>query len=446
MRLAVLACSTILLSGCSWLGFGPDSASSWSQYNQGAQQASGRYQGPQGQAAQHSGQYQSPYQARSNSRCEIRNVSQPVPQGCRPEDVTIALAGSGGQYGNQYGGGQAQAPSTGSYGRSVSDIDRAKVASGNGVHQTWERPRLRLTGSTGFETSVSGAAFNAGGFASLYDPTTQNGRTVTGTPSSGQVVTTLYSAEDFSTTGKDVSFSDLYAAPFSLGGGAEYQINDRMAVFANAGYTHAAGKNGGGQGVVGAARADISTQNWFTPTTTNPDGSTTPSGPPQEVGAPVVTAVRISDTLLASSQFEISDLERINLEVGGRYYFDDAFADHLRTPLNPYIAASAGAAHYSALSIKQEAERLILSQYMQSGGSTANYVSAGSTGSEDFIKKGWVPTGSLTVGAEWQMSPSAALALETGLRFEGKRDYVNSDAETGNNISVPLTLRGSIGF
>lgn len=441
MRLAVLACSTILLSGCSWLGFGPDSASSWSQYNQGAQQASGRYQGPQGQMAQHSGQYQSPYQARSNSRCEIRNVSQPVPHGCRPEDVTIALPTSG--YAHS---GQSHAPSAGSYGHSVGDAGRAKAASNNGIHQTWQRPRLRLNASTGFETSVSGAAFNAGGFTSLYDPTSQTGQTITGSPSSGQVVTTVYSAEDFTTTGKDVSFSDLYAAPFSLGGGAEYQLNDRMAVFANAGYTHAAGRNGGGQGVVGAARADISTQNWFTPTTTNPDGSVTPSGPPVVVGAPVLTAVRISDTLLASSQFEVSDLKRINLEVGGRYYFDDAFADHLRTPLNPYVAASAGAAHYDALSIKQEAERLILSQYMQSGGSTANYVSAGSTGSEDFIKKGWVPTGSLTVGAEWQMSPSAALALETGLRFEGKRDYANSDAETGNNISVPLTLRGSIGF
>jgi len=441
MRLAVLACSTLLLSGCSWLGFGPDSATSWSQYNQGAQQASGRYHGPQGQAVHNTGQYQSPYQARSNSRCEIRNVSQPVPQGCRPEDVTIALPSSG--YAHS---GQSQAPAAGSYGHSVGDAGRAKAASSNGIHQTWQRPRLRLNASTGFETSVSGAAFNASGFTSLYDPTSQIGQTITGAPSTGQVVTTVYSAEDFTTTGKDVSFSDLYAAPFSLGGGAEYQLNDRMAVFANAGYTHAAGRNGGGQGVVGAARADISTQNWFTPTTTNPDGSVTPSGPPVVVGAPIVTAVRISDTLLASSQFEVSDLKRINLEVGGRYYFDDAFADHLRTPLNPYVAASAGAAHYDALSIKQEAERLILSQYMQSGGSTANYVSAGSTGSEDFIKKGWVPTGSLTVGAEWQMSPSAALALETGLRFEGKRDYVNSDAETGNNISVPLTLRGSIGF
>ena len=56
-----------------------------------------------------------------------------------------------------------------------------------------------------------------------------------------------------------------------------------------------------------------------------------------------------------------------------------------------------------------------------------------------------VPTGTFTAGMEWQVTPRAAFALETGLKYEGGRDYSNG-AKGDANIAVPLTLRGSFNF
>jgi len=51
----------------------------------------------------------------------------------------------------------------------------------------------------------------------------------------------------------------------------------------------------------------------------------------------------------------------------------------------------------------------------------------------------------LNAGMEWQVTPKTALALETGVRIEGARDY--SNGERGDtNVVVPLTLRGSFNF
>ena len=59
------------------------------------------------------------------------------------------------------------------------------------------------------------------------------------------------------------------------------------------------------------------------------------------------------------------------------------------------------------------------------------------------------------MGAEWQLTPGFALAAETGVKIQGARDYadfVNAAGETiegpsgDANISIPLTLRGSINF
>jgi hypothetical protein len=67
----------------------------------------------------------------------------------------------------------------------------------------------------------------------------------------------------------------------------------------------------------------------------------------------------------------------------------------------------------------------------------------------------WLPQGQLNVGAEWQLTPGFALAAETGVRLQGARkysDYTNTAGELieggkGDvNVSIPVTLRGSINF
>ena len=47
---------------------------------------------------------------------------------------------------------------------------------------------------------------------------------------------------------------------------------------------------------------------------------------------------------------------------------------------------------------------------------------------------------------EWQVTPKTALAFETGLKFEGSRDYVNGDGDSDNNFAIPFTVRGSYNF
>ena len=63
----------------------------------------------------------------------------------------------------------------------------------------------------------------------------------------------------------------------------------------------------------------------------------------------------------------------------------------------------------------------------------------------DLYDSQWVLSGGLQAGLEWQVTPGTALALETGLRVQGARDYSNG-AKGDSRISVPLTLRGSFNF
>jgi len=407
MRIAALATSAVLLSGCSWLGLGAPSADkSWADYNRGAQ-AAGRYSGGHAQYGA-----QAPRQGygapRSYGPCEITSVAQPVPQGCAPEQVTIALPG--GQYGGpQAYAGNYQAPAAGSYGQSLANINRAQAAANHGIHNYWKRPRFRLTGTAGLERSVSGTVYNADDLASLYNPLQHANQRTSGTPADGRVIVEDYEPRidnnPVPAAAAAVSnnrISDIYGAPFTFGAGAEYQVNDRFAVFGNASYTV----------------------------------EVTPAGEVNNTSIPDVIVARTSATANA--------LRRSNLELGGRYYFKDAFPQYLERPLTPYISASAGASHYNALEVSQETEELLLGAFFDDP-TTPLYSRERTSDPVEILEEGWVPTGAITVGAEWQVTPKAALAFETGLRYEGGRK-ATFGGRTDNNIAIPLTLRGSIGF
>lgn len=452
MRIAALATSAILLSGCSWLGLGDNSSHHRGDYNYGAQ-AAGRYHAQQHAGHQAPRAHQGYNQQRGYGPCEITSVSQPVPQGCSPEQVTIALPGaqSGGGYNSQ---GQYQAPASGTYGRSLGDINRAQAAADQGYHKNWTRPRFRLTGTTGFERSVSGEAFDANALSSIYNPATHSNGFSTGSEAGGQVIRTLYvpgiggtinpadAAAALAQTGSaetQVSHnrvSDIYGAPFTLGAGAEYQLNDRFAIFGNASYTAAEG----GEGSRSVSEADVHQLQ----ITTNYIEDAGNPGTFIENGTPALSNTYLTDVIVARTSATTNDLRRGNLEIGGRYYFKDAFPQYLERPVTPYVSASAGAAHYNALEVSQQSEILGLNTFWDDP-ANPQYSRETASSAVEILKDGWVPTGSVTVGAEWQVTPKAALAFETGLRYEGGRD-VTAGGETDENFAIPLTIRGSIGF
>lgn len=480
MRIAALALSTVLLSGCSWLGLGGQKSAS---YNQNS--ASGRYNAPA--AGVNAMRGQNPYNTARRGPCEITSVSHPIPAGCSPEQVTIALPNSGSQYGGQYGQNsnygqydqQAQTPSANSYGKGASvDAMRAQGLLTNVDHQYWQRPRLRMNGSLGFETSVSGKAFSPNDLPTIYQPQNHGIYSRSGSEGDGAITEVLYSPYDvtsdyftdpaytpdlsgISGDAPDVSISDLYAAPFTAAIGAEYGVSEKFSVFGNASYSSAQGESAGGRSYEGDVFETVYTTNYTpaidlvvengTDSNGNPTTTTTevprlnPDGSPIYVldGAPSLTGTRIIDTVFARTEFEANDMQRAALEVGGRYYFPDAFASYLERPLSPYIAVSAGGAHYNELQVKQSTTSLLIDELFTSG--TTSFEKNESVGPQTILESGWVPTGALTVGAEWQITPQAALAFETGVKFEGGRD-MTAGGSSESNIAIPLTLRGSIGF
>ena len=449
MRIAALAFSAVLLSGCSWLGLSGQNQQSQGQYGQYAGQ--GRYAAP---AAQHGayagmrGQAHGP--AMKHGPCQITAVTQPVPQGCRPEQVTIALPRS--PYGSQapykpsyQGQGYAQTPDAAAYGRSAYDASRYAGLRTAVDHKTWRRPRFRLTGTTGFETNVSGDVINPNVLPGLYDPLTHQESRIEGTPADGEVASYIYEPRIENVIGVEtqsptISMSDLYAAPFTVGVGGEYQVSNNFAAFGNVSYTTARGRSGGGI----TYNADV---HRYGDTQTYIEDPAAP-GTFIPAGAPIPNNTLFPDVDVATVTMTANDLQRTNVEVGGRYYFKDAFSNHLERPLTPFVSAAAGASHYNELEVGARARELLLTDYFESalsGTPTANYSNERSVSGQAVLEKGWVPTGALTVGAEWQVTPRSALSLETGVRYEGARD-VTGGGETESFIAIPLTLRGSIGF
>ncbi|MEE9347720.1 MAG: hypothetical protein V3U82_05965 [Robiginitomaculum sp.] len=452
MRIAVLAFSTVLLSGCSWLGIGSNSADSWAQYNKGAQQSSGRYHAGAGQHQQRMAQNPYGQQARGAIRqqrggpCEIRSVAQPAPQGCSPEQVTIALPG-GGSNNMGYGGGYNTAPTqtTGQYGTHTQNTQNALRAAQLAGHQNWTRPRFRVNGSFGMEHSINGEAFQPEDLTALYNPLTHINGSTQGTPAAGQTTTHAFTPFDINYPGgvatpdlsgitasmPGVSNSDIHPIPMTLSVGAEYAVADNVSIFTNASHTASQGGGAGGVTYSGRVYDHVSVQDY--------------DAAGVAVGGPTRNSTYIPDVIFARTAMQANDMKRSGLELGGRYYFKDAFQQYFERPVTPYISAAAGGAHYNALEVSQTSEKLLLSSFFAGNQANPTYESNGTLTAVEVLEKGWVPTGAVTVGAEWQVTPKAALAFETGLRYEGGRK-VTTGGETDGNLAIPLTLRGSIGF
>jgi len=421
----------------------------------------GGHSGQQAQSAHQSARYYAGDKRRGHQQplrqqdpCQIFSPQQPIPQGCNPSQVTLGTAGGFPQQPN-FGGGYGHEYASQGFG------SHADVAGQQAAHYQPKgkirKPRLRASLSLGIESSYSGNLLDYSRIPSLdpvagYNPQDFNEGSVSGSAAGGNITQTTYTANDQpgnitsiftpnsfeSASAPDISFDDVHSTPLRLAAGAEYIFSPRTTVFGNAGYSYAEGNNGQTASVNATLYREVASQS-FIDDPANP-GTSIPNGPP------IINTTFIPNQQIARFSYDFTDLERIDLEAGVRHYFNPIGKSHGYKTLTPFVSASAGASYLNAVSLDVSQEQLFYERAFESGGTTADFFSVtGPTTRVDLYDSQWVPSGQLNAGMEWQVTPKTALALETGVRIEGARDY--SNGERGDtNVVVPLTLRGSFNF
>lgn len=410
-KITVLSSAAILLSGCSWLGFG------------------GGQQSYQAQDAQKTSSQ------KTLGHCQITSAAQRAPEGCRPEDVTLALGASGTGYVQQ-----AQYTSNG-YGSHVGAAQSAQASQASYAPQVKsKRPWLRGQFGLEIDHSVSGNLYQPGvsGTAASYDRSLFIEGNSTGSVASGQVVNTTYTSIAERIAAPDISFDDVYTAPLRVSGGLEVILSDHATVYASAGYTRAEGKKGGGAQIIDELQQTVTTSDFFTDPANGPVGTL--------IGA-VSNTTFIPNEVVATYDYEFNDLEKYDFEAGGRYYFNPVFKNQFQRPLTPFVSASGGAAHYSATSVNENQRQRFIGRAFDGSQINADgdFYDVNFGARTQIYDAQWVPYGAAKAGLEWQMTPKTALAFEAGVKYEGARDF--SDGTQGDAIiSIPVTIRGSYSF
>ena len=460
MRLVVCTLSAVLLSGCSWLG---GAGNVFNGGGQGHHAKSSQY----GYGAQH-GQHQ--FRAQQDP-CQVFSPQAPIPRGCHPSQVTLGTAGGFPQQPN-FGGGQYANQGYGSHAGVAH-----QQANNYQPRKRLRKPRLRGSVSLGLERSISGDLLDFTDVPNLnpelnYDPTDFNeGVFREGSVQEGSIEDTLYTAIVEEISRPNISFDDVHSTPLSLKGGLEYIASPRTSFFANAGYTYSEGRSGGGVSITGELQRRVRNATFQTvdgiPATAGsaevPATATTPAIPAVPAmpatpdtfvtifdNGPVENApfTFIPNQNIANFVFDFTDLQRIELEVGGRHYFNPIGQSQGYKTLTPFVGASVGAAHYNSVSLDIRQNQLFYQQAFDEGENVFfDVVPPTISGASrvELYDSQWVPTGQLNAGLEWQVTPKTALAFETGVRFEGARDYSNGE-DGDNNIAIPMTIRGSYNF
>ena len=408
-KAGIISSAAVLLSGCSWLGLGGHNSHHANNYG---------------------GKYAAQQQYRAMPRlgpCQITSPTQRIPQGCRPEQVSLALAPVASGY------NQAQY-TTGGYGSHVGAAHQAQAAQ---MTQTrYKRPRLRGQLSLGIDHSIGGTLYDPGvsGSAAAYNRALFAEGSTTGSIASGTVTQTTYTSAAERINSPTISYDDVWTAPVELRGGVEFILSKHATVFANAGYTRAEGKKGGSAEIIDTLlkTTQVSTYN------------TDPANGP--VGALLGTTTNtqfIPNRTVATFDYDFNELEKYDFEVGGRYYFNPIVEDSAGRPLTPFVSASAGAAHYNDTTVRENQKQLFLGRAFENN--EANFYDVAQGAPTKIYDAQWVPYGTVKAGVEWQLSPKTALALETGLKYEGAREFT-AGAKGDENISIPVTIRGSFNF
>lgn len=421
MRIAICALSAVLLSGCSWLG--------------GINNVFGG-QGGHGAYKQQAGQYG---QAGAVKYGHAAHGAQQA----RPQ-----------QFGQNFGGGFPQEPQfgapqhvTGQYGTHAANAHQA-YGNQRAAKPHMRKPRLRGSLSLGLEKSFSGDILDyASGVPLPVDPSFLNtngdffynqNSGFSGTPNEGLTILSDLTGIQTSLNAPSISFDDVHSTPMRVAGGLEFIMSPKTTVFANAGFTSAEGNEGGSVSVIGDIIGSVTYQGYqqFAPTSPNT----------------VPRALR--NAPIAQFSYDFSDLERYDLEVGARHYLNPILKGNVARSITPFVGASIGAAHYNDVTLKSQVELLELHDYVLEDAVIYGPV-LNSNAPQILTEAQWVPTGQLSAGLEWQATPRTAIAFETGLKFEGARNYADRKDEDGNtiagangdnNISVPFTIRGSYNF
>ena len=439
--------SAALLSGCSFIGGQPTN-----------------YKNPFAkQNAAQNGQYG---QTAGNRHCQIASPRQPIPRGCRPEQVTIGTYGAQGGFPQQPQFGQPQY-TDGAYGSAAGQTS-ALAQQTRGERK--RKPKLRASLSLGLEKSFEGSLVDFGirddlSPAGGYNPQDFLQGSTSGSQASGQVVTTRYTANDLdapnifadglfeSASNPDISFNDVWSTPASVKAGVEYIVNDNTTVFANGGYAYSQGNEGTVSSVTATLYEQVSIQD-FVPAV-DAAGDDIP-GVFLPNGAPSVNTAFIPNQQIAEFAYDFSDLERYDLEIGARRYFSPVVKSQGYRTVTPFVGASIGVSHVNAVEFTSTQTQASFGEAFREGTTVGNSFNVPTSGTPTRLYDSqWLPQGQLNFGAEWQMTPGFALAAETGLRFQGGRDYADFTNAAGDlvegrkgdvNISIPLTLRGSVNF
>lgn len=449
MRLVLCAVSAIALSGCSWLGgFQGKSKQGYHQKPAYGQQQS----------------YQYGQQAKTDP-CQIFSPQQPIPRGCDPAQVTVGTAPQMAQYGAT--NGFPQQPqfgqpnyATNNYG-SHANVVHQQGANHHRTAPNLRKPKFRGTLSLGLEKSFSGDVLDYTSYPtdivsglptspSLgYDPRVFNEGNVTQETSGGETTTTTttYTAgnrDRFDATPSGalidsadeptISLDDAWSTPARIAIGGEYILSKNNTLFFNAGYSAAEGKSG----TISTANATL----YRVVDEVRTDDAT---------GA-VISNIRnigfVPDEDIAQFSTDFSDMRRYDLEVGGRHYFNSWNKQSGLNTVTPFVGAAVGASHYNAVSYKVGQSQRFYERAFDAPDNADNdqyYAVDGNERTVNLYDSQWVPSGQLNVGAEWQVTPRTGLALETGVRIEGARKYLN-DESGDTNIAIPFTIRGSYNF
>ena len=445
MRLAVCALSAVLLSGCSWLG---------GMGNLIGGQGGASY----GKTSQYGGQYasrQGGYASGFQNPCVVYSPRAPIPRGCDPASVTIGAASGGFPQQPNFGGGNY---ASGGYG------SHANVARQQAAHyqprKRLRKPKLRGSLSLGLEKSISGDLVEAldTGIGGAYNPQAFNRISTSGSEASGNITTTRYTANaenlgldndpltfndpifapnSFNRAdARSVDFNNAHSTPIRIAGGLEYIINPKTSVFANVGYSHSDGEGVDTLSVNGSVYR-LETSQEYIANQNSPGNFIASASPPME------RLTELDPQEIYSLNFQFSDLNRVDLEIGGRRYFEPIIKNEGYKTVTPFVGASIGASYYDNVTASITQAQTNYADAFNGDG--APQTSAAGPVNVELYDSEWVPLGQLNAGVEWQVTPKTALAFETGLRYEGSRDLVSGD-NGDTNISIPLTVRGSYNF
>jgi len=446
MRLVVCGLSALLLSGCSWLG------------GQGGSFGS-----------QNSANLSSQFRTTQNFRydpCVVISPRAPIPRGCDPSQVTIGTASGGFPQQPNFGGNFA----SGGFGSHAGVA--GQQAANYQPKKRLRKPRWRGSLSLGFEKSFSGDLLDYDSVPNFdpglnYNPADYDeGLFREGSRPDGEIVDTLYTAVIEDVSRPNITFDDAHSTPLNIKGGVEYIVSPRTSVFANLGYAYSEGESDSAISITGELQRHTRTRTFQTleglpaipAMDAVPATDTSPAIPARPaVAATPDTFQLISDTPgltvipnvdIANYVYEFSDLNRIDLEIGGRHYFNPLVKDQGFKTLTPFVGGSIGAARLNGLSVDITQNQLFYQRAFEDENNEFFGVVPPNVNGPTRVQlydSQWVPTGQLNAGVEWQVTPKTALAFESGLRFEGAREY--SNGENGDtNIAVPFTVRGSYNF